>query len=327
MRSPDTTVDIQGPPASSQESGRGIGIARGSFPRLPLRAQRPPFKPPGRSPSPTKPTTIVSLANLASPVRFVYPDNVFRRIPDTAGQTLWCDLQAFSRDQKVLPQAIRQDLESLVGSEAISESAESERSYRKGGAGQDSRAHQGHGGCRAKPLRRDWLERRRAQAGPQARPVQSCGRSTSHRRSLCPPFAPLSPILTATNYPPQTQNRPQLGPTEGPERAEAWRTIGSSTTFSLLMPRRPSPIRTWPYIGPLPVGSRLSSTDSPVLSSGSTQSSTNRCDISLLVWPLRRRRTLATRSIGPVGSMGRGMAPQTASHVLPRMDAACGTLG
>lgn len=122
MRSPDATVDIQGPAASSQEYGRGRGIARGSFPRLPLRAQRPPFKPPGRSPSPTNPTTTVSLANLASPVRFIYPDNVFSTIPDAAGQTLWSDLWAFSRDQKVLPQAIRQDLESLVGSEAISES-------------------------------------------------------------------------------------------------------------------------------------------------------------------------------------------------------------
>ncbi|KAK0753600.1 hypothetical protein B0T18DRAFT_484288 [Schizothecium vesticola] len=80
------------------------------------------IQPPRPVTTPTKPTTIVDLAKLESPVRFVYSHNVFSTVLDEAGKTLWCDLMALSRDEKVLPQAIRQDLESLIGSKAISES-------------------------------------------------------------------------------------------------------------------------------------------------------------------------------------------------------------
>lgn len=93
MRSPDTTVDIQGPPASSQESGRGSGIARGSFPRLPLRAQRLPFKPQaGRHPqrsrrplsvSPTSRRPFASSTRTMSsggfPIRLVKPSGATSR--------------------------------------------------------------------------------------------------------------------------------------------------------------------------------------------------------------------------------------------------------
>lgn len=89
------------------------------WPYFPQR--RSPTKASSRSGSPTKPTIINNLAQLVTPVRLVYPDNATDAIGDEEGRVLWKDLRKISRDSKILPSAIRSDLENLVGSDSIDE--------------------------------------------------------------------------------------------------------------------------------------------------------------------------------------------------------------
>ncbi|KAK1749450.1 hypothetical protein QBC47DRAFT_366158 [Echria macrotheca] len=117
LESPDGETTT---PASSY--GASLAANNKALARIPLRAQQSSSKASSRSGSPTKPSNTTSLAGLRSPVRFVYPEKILDAIPDRAGLTLWRDLMAISRDEKVLPQSLQADIEGLVGRENTADS-------------------------------------------------------------------------------------------------------------------------------------------------------------------------------------------------------------